>query len=53
MDYKYSSKKKYEEELWRIILARNSQKEDTSDLEELYEDLVEEYLHFCTNNKDG
>ena len=57
MDFRFGSRKEYEEEMKRMISLKNSPKKlrgtDPEELEELYEVLVEEYLSFCASEEDG
>lgn len=57
--FRFTSKKEYEKELSRLISLRNSvsSKKKTAikaeTIDEQYENLMEEYLMFCSVGKDG
>lgn len=57
MDFRFGSRKEYEEEMKRVISLKNSPRKlkgaDPEELEEIYEVLVEEYLSFCASEEDG
>lgn len=58
MDYRFGSRKEYEEEMKRVISLKNSATKrqgviDPEELEELYDGLVEEYLSFCASEGDA
>lgn len=52
-DFRFSTKQEYEEEMKRIIVTQNSRRKRDVNLEEQYEELVEEYLKFCAAKEDG
>lgn len=58
--FRFGSKKEYERELSRLISLRDSLqtkktkvKPTTESVEEEYEGLMEEYLSFCSTERDG
>jgi hypothetical protein len=51
-EFRFATKKEYEDEMKRLIVSKNSKRKRDVSLEEQYEELVEEYLKFCTAQEE-